>query len=137
MILARRREKGAAEDGWRLPRRRVQAILRGVAGAPRESAVVDQVRAECKARGSFFWKTSPGSYGTPAGMPDLICCYRGLFVGLEVKRPMTASQLRPAQVRMMGSIRSAGGVAEVVRSRQEAAAIFDGIDARLNAALAA
>ena len=34
----------------------------------------------------FFWKEHGGAYGT-SGVPDIICCYRGRFLGLEVKRP--------------------------------------------------
>lgn len=32
----------------------------------------------------FFWKEHGGMYGT-AGIPDLIVCYRGRFIGLECK----------------------------------------------------
>ena len=32
----------------------------------------------------FFWKEHGGAYGT-SGVPDIICCYRGRFLGLEVK----------------------------------------------------
>ena len=28
----------------------------------------------------FFWKVHGGMYGT-AGIPDIICCYRGRFYG--------------------------------------------------------
>ena len=34
----------------------------------------------------FFWKEHGGPYGT-SGVPDIICCYRGRFLGLEVKLP--------------------------------------------------
>lgn len=32
----------------------------------------------------FFWKEHGGMYGT-AGIPDLIICYKGRFIGLECK----------------------------------------------------
>ena len=32
----------------------------------------------------FCWKEHGGMYGT-AGIPDIICCYRGKFVAFEVK----------------------------------------------------
>jgi len=102
-----------------------------MAGAPREKIIVEQVRAVLRRRGCFFWKTSPGSYGTPAGMTDFACVYRGLFVGLEVKRPVASSKLNPAQVRQHAAIRAAGGLAETVTSAAEAEAVLDGIDARL------
>ena len=33
---------------------------------------------------AFFWKEHGGPYGA-SGVPDIICCYRGRFLGLEVK----------------------------------------------------
>jgi len=36
--------------------------------------------------GCFAFKTHGGLYGT-AGLPDIICCIGGRFVGLEVKTP--------------------------------------------------
>ena len=32
----------------------------------------------------FCWKQPGGLYGT-AGLPDVICCYHGMFVAFEVK----------------------------------------------------
>ena len=37
----------------------------------------------------FFWKEHGGPYGT-SGVPDIICCYKGRFLGLEVKLPTGA-----------------------------------------------
>ena len=34
----------------------------------------------------FFWKEHGGPYGT-SGVPDIICCYRGRFIGMECKLP--------------------------------------------------
>jgi hypothetical protein len=34
----------------------------------------------------FLFKEHGGMYGT-AGLPDIICCYRGRFMGFEVKTP--------------------------------------------------
>ena len=30
----------------------------------------------------FFWKEHGGPYGC-SGIPDVICCYKGRFIGLE------------------------------------------------------
>jgi hypothetical protein len=32
----------------------------------------------------FFFKEHGGRYGT-SGIPDIICCYKGLFLAFEVK----------------------------------------------------
>ena len=34
----------------------------------------------------FFWKEHGGALGT-SGIPDIICCYKGRFLGLEAKLP--------------------------------------------------
>ena len=61
----------------------------------------------------FCWKEHGGMYGT-AGIPDIICCYRGRFYGFEVKtetgRP---TELQKATIR---KINRAGGTAAIVRS---------------------
>ena len=34
----------------------------------------------------FFWKEHGGPYGT-SGIPDIIVCYKGRFIGMECKLP--------------------------------------------------
>ena len=64
----------------------------------------------------FFWKEHGGMYGT-AGIPDLIICYRGRFIGLECKVGKNdATVLQSLTIRR---ILRAGGYAIVVRSVEE------------------
>ena len=46
----------------------------------------------------FFWKESGGPYGT-SGVPDIICCYKGRFLGLEAKLP--GGRLTPLQLSLI------------------------------------
>ena len=72
----------------------------------------------------FAWKEHGGMYGT-AGLPDVICCINGRFVGLEIKTPKgKATALQTAVLR---KIRDSGGVARIVRSVEEAEAVIDTI----------
>lgn len=64
----------------------------------------------------FFWKEHGGAYGT-SGVPDIICCYRGRFLGLEVKRP--GGRLTPLQERTLARINAAGGIARRVESVED------------------
>jgi Holliday junction resolvase len=64
----------------------------------------------------FAWKEHGGMYGT-AGIPDIICCYKGRFVALEVKR--SDGQPTKLQLKTIRDIRRAGGQAYVVRSIAE------------------
>lgn len=65
----------------------------------------------------FAWKTHGGMYGT-AGIPDIVACVDGRFVGLEVKQP--GGKLSRLQEITLGRIRAAGGVAAMVTSVEEA-----------------
>src|SRR5690606_36230543 len=86
-----------------------------------------------KALRSFegWWvKYHPGPrYGQP-GVPDIIGCYQGIFVAMEVKRPR--EKPTPLQVATIKDIRQLGkGIAVVVTSVDEALAILYAIKRRM------
>lgn len=62
---------------------------------------------------------------TRAGTPDLLVCYRGRFVGLEVKT--AKGRLSDKQKLMIDAIEASGGVAAVVRSIEDVRKVLDGI----------
>lgn len=64
----------------------------------------------------FFWKEHGGMYGT-AGIPDLIVCYKGRFLGFECK----VGKNKPTilQEATIKKILRAGGYAMVVGSVEE------------------
>ena len=76
----------------------------------------------------FFWKEHGGPYGT-SGIPDIICCYKGRFIGMECKFP--GGQLSELQKRAIARINRAGGVARRVESVNDAKAIILQIDIEL------
>ena len=61
----------------------------------------------------FFWKEHGGALGT-SGIPDIICCYKGRFLGLEAKLP--GGRLTALQKRALERINRAGGIARRVES---------------------
>lgn len=63
-----------------------------------------------------------GAYGS-RGTPDLLACYRGRFVAIEVKAPR--GRLSELQAARIEAIRAAGGVAGVARSVDEALALLE------------
>ncbi len=73
-----------------------------------------------------FWIKIHGSVFQMAGIPDLIGCYRGRFIGFEVKRPGLGATL--IQQYVMGRITAAGGVTAVIHSIEEAVPYLDRID---------
>jgi penicillin-binding protein-related factor A (putative recombinase) len=62
-----------------------------------------------------------------AGLPDIIGCYRGLFIAFEVKRDGTLKPTR-LQLYYLERIRRAGGIALLTHSVEAAEAELDRID---------
>ena len=79
--------------------------------------------------GIGYRKGNPEVLKNRAGMlclerPDIICCYRGRFYGIEVKtEDGEPTRLQEATIR---KIQKAGGTALVVRSVDEVRAVIDG-----------
>ena len=64
----------------------------------------------------FCFKEYGGNYGS-SGIPDIICCYHGHFIGFEVKTDKgRTTALQKVQLR---NINRADGTAVVVRSLED------------------
>ena len=85
---------------------------------PSEKDIEKKIRKAMENRGAFTMKL----HGSPmsAGYPDIIACYRGRFLGLEVKKPNTRHTVTPRQRHFLDAIAAAGGVTAVVTSVEEA-----------------
>ena len=70
----------------------------------------------------FCWKEHGGMYGT-AGIPDIICCYRGEFVAFEVKTEK--GNTTALQEAVINKIQKCGGKAVVVRSVNEVKEVIE------------
>ena len=76
----------------------------------------------------FFWKEHGGPYGT-SGIPDIICCYKGRFIGMECKLP--GGRLTELQKRALAKINRAGGIARCVESVDDARIIIRQVEKEL------
>ena len=90
-----------------------------------EALLGRKIRVALEARGAFVFKVH-GSGMMMAGLPDLIVCYRGLYLGLEVKMP--GNKASKVQSRVHEKIQQAGGYAAVVYSVEEAISCLDDLD---------
>jgi|SRR6478609_2848900 len=88
----------------------------------RESKLSRKIMTELRAEGYFCFKVH-GSEFMMAGLPDIIVCAEGLFIGLETKHPETRGDVSPRQVLVHSQIENAGGHAQVVTSPAEALAV--------------
>lgn len=90
-----------------------------------EGRLTRRIMRALRQRGVFCFKVHGGPT-MMAGLPDVIACVSGRFIGLEVK--LGNAQLSPRQRRVHAKIREAEGVAVVVRSVDEAVSVVLGTD---------
>lgn len=93
-------------------------------GSQPEARLSRRIQTEIRAAGHFCYKVH-GSELTMAGLPDIIVCAGGLFIGLEVKMPAKRSNTSARQDYVHSLIRQAGGIAAVVCSPQEALSVIE------------
>ena len=92
-----------------------------------ERDIVTAIKKFLSSLGSdvFCWKEHGGPYGT-SGVPDIICCYKGRFLGLEAKLP--GGKLTELQKRALEKINRAGGIARRVESVEDVRAVIRLVD---------
>ncbi len=73
----------------------------------------------------IWWFKVHGGPMMPAGIPDLIICYHGQFVGIEVKRP--GQRRTKLQLHVAAQIWKAKGIAGIARSVEDVSAILYGV----------
>lgn len=89
-----------------------------------ESRLSRKIMTEIRLHGHFCWK----NHGGPtmmAGLPDIIVCVGGRFLGLETKVPAKRDDVSERQLYVHEQIRLSGGWAYVVCSPLEALEVID------------
>jgi Holliday junction resolvase len=97
---------------------------------PSEKAIVEAIKRLLKKRGAWvvkFHGGGQGPYKTRVGVPDLLCCYRGRFLAIEVKQP--GKKPSPIQEHEIGKILDAGGIAIVADGVPDVEATLNEVDA--------
>ena len=76
-----------------------------------EKKVKDKIVKLLKEHGVYYFFPATHGYGR-SGVPDIICCCKGMFIGIECK----AGKNKPTalQEKEMGNIRKAGGLTRVI-----------------------
>lgn len=108
----------------------------GAGGPTTKCGIIHDVQPEAKLlkgiqkllneRGARAFKIHGDDNFQEVGIPDLLCCYRGRFVGLEVKMP--GNKPSPVQKVVLNEIVSAGGYASVVSTVGEVQHLLAVID---------
>lgn len=78
-----------------------------------------------KSKGIYSFKVIKAN---KSGIPDIVCCYKGLFVSLEVKNPGNYNVAEELQEFNINEIIKSGGIALVVDNLEEVKQLFKDID---------
>lgn len=69
--------------------------------AHREKAIENEIKAYIADHGGLCYKIHGGDLYQESGIPDLLCCWGGLFFGIEVKDP----QGKPSALQLAQGLR--------------------------------
>lgn len=92
----------------------------------RESKISSAIMAALRAEGVFCFKVH-GSALMMNGLPDIIACVDGKFIGFETKVPEMRTNVSVIQVAVHEMIGASGGTVHVVCGVLEARAIIEGM----------
>ena len=90
-----------------------------------EQDIQSDILKYLKSVGAYTIKVSAA---TKAGIPDIICCYKGRFIAIEVKRPDTKNNVSPLQVANITMIINAQGEAIVAWDKEMVKTFINNID---------
>jgi Holliday junction resolvase len=76
----------------------------------KESVIQKKIKDYLESIGAYVIKVQSAS---KAGVPDLVLCYKSLFIGIEVKTPETRTNISPLQLHNITLINKANGHAIV------------------------
>lgn len=79
-----------------------------------EKQFENQVKKWLKEHGAWFLKTWGGGYQRN-GIPDLLICWKGKFIGIELKTDI--GKPSPLQLYELNEIEKAGGIALILRPK--------------------
>ena len=82
-----------------------------------EALLTRAVRSLLNAAGIMHWKHYGGGPIGEKGIADIIGCYKGRMIALELKAPN--GKVSYYQQRFLDSVKAAGGIALVVRSLED------------------
>ena len=91
----------------------------------REKLIENKIKDYLKCKGAYYFKHHGNQY-SQVGVPDIIACYKGKFIGIEVKNENgKTSKLQELNLKM---INNAGGYGLVARGLPEVMTILEEID---------
>lgn len=93
-----------------------------------ESDIQTQIIEYLRGRGDCYVVNFGGSASSAKGTPDLLVCFQGRFLGLEVKKPTDSYGVTVPQTIRMNQIRKAGGIGEAVTGIGDVARLLTSLE---------
>lgn len=94
-----------------------------------EKSIENSIKKYLNDLGCYVIKYHGGGYSR-VGVPDILACYRGIFLGIEVKN--SKGKTSPLQDANIDLINRAGGHSIVARSLQDVKELLAEVDQRLS-----
>lgn len=91
----------------------------------REAQIQSIILQNLRNRGAYVVKVI---VATKTGIPDIVCCYKGKFIGIEVKRPEAIKTVTELQKYNLEEIKKAGGISIVATSALDVIRVLEEID---------
>lgn len=91
----------------------------------REKNIENKIKNYLKSKGAYYFKHH-GNQFSQVGVPDIIACYKGRFIGIEVKNE--TGRTSPLQDINLQMINQTGGYGIVARSVDNVKVILEHID---------
>jgi len=90
----------------------------------REKSIENKIKSYLKSVGAYYVKYH-GNQFSQVGVPDILACYKGYFIGIEVKNE--TGKTSPLQDVNIELIKEAGGISFVARSVEDVRKVIDNI----------
>lgn len=90
-----------------------------------EKKIQKKITDYLKSKGIYIVKVING---TRAGVPDIIGCYNGQFIGIEVKTPSTKTNVSPLQKYNLNEISKAKGISLVAWDLEQVKELIEGLE---------
>jgi hypothetical protein len=95
----------------------------------RENVIQHDILQYLRGRKDTYVLNVGGGASTAKGTSDLLLCFMGRFVALEVKRPDGSYGLTKPQQMRLEAVRRAGGIGTTVTSLDEVVKLIKGLEA--------
>lgn len=92
-----------------------------------ESQLTTQIKNYLHSKCAYVEKIFGGGFQA-SGIPDLLCCYKGLFIAIEVKSPTGKGRASDIQKLKIKAIRDSGGIALITDTLEDVQKLFEWID---------